>query len=284
MGEKILRLIDLHKSFGDLHVLKGVNLEIERGEVVSIIGSSGSGKTTLLRCINFLEIPDRGRVYVGGKLMGYKEQEDGGLTRDKRSNLYRLRSEIGMVFQMFNLWPHKTVLQNVTEALKAVKKLPKGEAARIGVEELRRVGLEDKINHYPSRLSGGQKQRVAIARALAMKPNLMLFDEATSALDPELIGEVLEVIRRLAVEGMTMLLVTHEMSFAEEVSDRVIFMHGGVIHEEGRPEDIFRNPKEERTKKFLASFIGAGGKRKRRLEASGEQWKRSGDLGQTEEG
>lgn len=262
MNNKIIRVVDLHKSFGNLHVLKGLNLEVEKGEVVSVIGSSGSGKTTLLRCINFLEVPDKGRIYVDGQLMGYREGENGHLTKDKKSNLYRMRSQIGMVFQLFNLWPHKTVLGNVTEALKAVKKLPKGEAEKIAVEELKRVGLEDKIPEYPSRLSGGQKQRVAIARALAMKPKVMLFDEATSALDPELIGEVLEVMQKLANEGMTMIVVTHEMSFAEEVSDRVIFMDEGIIQEEGTPERIFRNPRKERTKRFLASFIRHGARRK----------------------
>ncbi|MBU2497385.1 MAG: amino acid ABC transporter ATP-binding protein [Proteobacteria bacterium] len=251
----MVRVVDLHKSFGSLDVLKGVNLEVDKGEVVSIIGSSGSGKTTLLRCINFLEVPEKGRIYVDGQLIGYRETKEGRLVKDRRANLYRMRSQIGMVFQLFNLWPHKTVLENVTEALKAVKKLPKGEAHELGIRELRRVGLEEKIYQYPSRLSGGQKQRVAIARALAMKPKLMLFDEATSALDPELIGEVLDVMRQLAREGMTMIVVTHEMSFAEEVSDRVIFMDGGVIHEEGKPRDIFRNPRKDRTKKFLSTFL-----------------------------
>jgi len=262
MGNKIVRVIDLYKSFGNLHVLKGVNLEVEKGEVVSIIGASGSGKTTLLRCINFLEVPDRGRIYVDGELMGCREGKNGRLVKDKKFNLYRMRSEIGMVFQLFNLWPHKTALENVTQALKGVKKLDRKEANELAIGELRRVGLEDKISQYPTRLSGGQKQRVAIARALAMKPKIMLFDEATSALDPELIGEVLEVMQKLANEGMTMIVVTHEMSFAEEVSDRVIFMDEGIIQEQGRPGDIFRNPRKERTKRFLASFIQQFSRRK----------------------
>lgn len=255
MSEQIIRIVDLHKSFGELHVLKGVNLTVDRGEVISIIGPSGSGKTTLLRCINFLEIPDRGRIYVDGELMGWREGKNGRLVRYKKSNLYRMRSEIGMVFQLFNLWPHKTVLENVSAAPRVVKKISKKEARELAIEGLKQVGLEDKVLQYPSRLSGGQKQRVAIARALAMKPNVMLFDEATSALDPELIGEVLEVMRKLADGGMTMIVVTHEIGFAEDVSDRVIFIDEGIIQEEGTPERIFKNPSNKRTKKFLASFI-----------------------------
>jgi ABC-type polar amino acid transport system ATPase subunit len=255
MGGKILRVEDLHKSFGDLHVLRGVSLEVEEGEVISVIGPSGSGKTTLLRCINFLEVPDKGRIYLDGELMGYREGKDGRLISDKKSHLNQMRSKVGMVFQLFNLWPHKKVLENVTEALRVVKKLPKKEADELAMEELRGVGIEEKSLAYPSRLSGGQKQRVAIARALAMKPKIMLFDEATSALDPELIGEVLEVMRKLASEGMTMIVVTHEMSFAKDVSDRVIFMDEGIIQEEDAPENIFINPKKERTKRFLANFI-----------------------------
>jgi polar amino acid transport system ATP-binding protein len=283
MSEKIVRVVNLHKSFGNLHVLKGINLEVEKGEVVSIIGASGSGKTTLLRCINFLEIPDQGRVYVNGELMGYRERPDGRVVKDKKSSLYRMRSQIGMVFQLFNLWPHKTVLENVTEALKAVRKMSKTEASHLAIEELKRVGLEDKVTHYPSNLSGGQKQRVAIARALAMKPKVMLFDEATSALDPELIGEVLSVMNKLAKEGMTMIVVTHEMSFAEGVSDRVIFMDGGIIYEEGMPRNIFMNPKKERTKKFLSSFIQhVSFKSGQRADLS-EKARSDGDLPQLDE-
>lgn len=255
MSNKIVRVEDLHKSFGDLQVLRGMNIEVEKGEVVSIIGPSGSGKTTLLRCINFLEVPDKGRIYVDGELMGYRKAKNGRLVKDRKSHLYRMRSQVGMAFQLFNLWPHRTVLGNVREALKAVKKLPKKKSTELAIEELRRVGMEDKISSYPSMLSGGQKQRVAIARALAMKPKVMLFDEATSALDPQLIGEVLEVMRKLAIGGMTMIVVTHEMGFAEEVSDRVIFMDEGIIQEEGRPENILRRPKKEKTQRFLAGFI-----------------------------
>ena len=255
MGNKIVRVIDLHKSFGNLSVLQGINLEVEEGEVISIIGPSGSGKTTLLRCVNFLEIPDRGRVYVDGELMGYREGKNGCLIKDKKSHLNLMRSKVGMVFQLFNLWPHKTVLSNVSEALKAVKKLSRGEAEQIAMEELKKVGMGEKHCEYPSKLSGGQKQRVAIARALAMKPKLMLFDEATSALDPELIGEVLEVMKQLAREGMTMIVVTHEMSFAQEVSHRVIFMDEGTIQEEDTPENIFFRPRKERTQRFLANFL-----------------------------
>jgi polar amino acid transport system ATP-binding protein len=283
MSEKIVRVVNLHKSFGDLHVLKGINLEVEKGEVLSIIGASGSGKTTLLRCINFLEIPDKGRVYVNGELMGYRERPDGRVVKDKKSSLYRMRSQIGMVFQLFNLWPHMTVLENVTEALKAVRKMPKADASQLAIQELKRVGLEDKVTHYPSKLSGGQKQRVAIARALAMKPKVMLFDEATSALDPELIGEVLGVMNKLAKEGMTMIVVTHEMSFAEGVSDRVIFMDGGIIYEEGTPRDIFANPKRERTKKFLASFIQHVSMKSGQRSDISEKARSDGDLPQLEE-
>lgn len=284
MDTKIIRVIDLHKSFGNLQVLKGINLDVEKGEVVSIIGSSGSGKTTLLRCINFIEVPDKGRVYLDGELIGYSEMKNGRLKKDRRSNLYRLRSQIGMVFQLFNLWPHKTVLENVTEALKAVKKLSRRQADEVGIEELRRVGLEDKIYQYPSRLSGGQKQRVAIARALAMKPKAMLFDEATSALDPELIGEVLEVMRRLAEEGMTMIVVTHEMSFAEEVSDRVIFMDEGFIHEEGHPQEIFRYPRKDRTKKFLASFLQYAARKKAEIDNHPEDSRSNREFPQVHDG
>jgi polar amino acid transport system ATP-binding protein len=261
MGDKIVRVIDLHKSFGNLPVLRGIDLEVEEGEVISIIGPSGSGKTTLLRCINFLEVPDQGKIYVDGELMGYRETEDGCLVRDKKSHLNDMRSKVGMVFQLFNLWPHKTVLANVSEALRAVKKLPKSEANRLAKEELKKVGIEGKSCEYPSRLSGGQKQRVAIARALAMKPKVMLFDEATSALDPELIGEVLEVMKQLAGEGMTMIVVTHEMGFAQEVSSRVVFMDEGIIQEEDTPEAIFLHPRKERTQRFLANFLRQSSRR-----------------------
>ncbi len=240
----LLRVENLHKRFGDLHVLKGVNLSVEKGEVVVIIGPSGSGKSTLLRCINRLEEPTSGRIFL----------DDEEITSD-RVDINRIRQRIGMVFQQFNLFPHLTAIENVTLAPVKVKGMDKDEAYRIGMELLEKVGLKDKASYYPHQLSGGQQQRVAIARALAMNPEVMLFDEVTSALDPELVKEVLEVMRGLAREGMTMLVVTHEMGFAREVGDRVIFMDHGVIVEEGTPEEIFSNPKEERTRRFLRMIL-----------------------------
>lgn len=240
----LLRVENLHKKFGDLHVLKGVNLEVEKGEVVVIIGPSGSGKSTLLRCINRLEEPTSGRIFL----------DDEEITSD-RVDINRIRQRIGMVFQQFNLFPHLTAIENVTLAPVKVKGMDREEAYKIGMELLEKVGLKDKANYYPHQLSGGQQQRVAIARALAMNPEVMLFDEVTSALDPELVKEVLEVMRGLAREGMTMLVVTHEMGFAREVGDRVIFMDHGVIVEEGTPEEIFSNPKEERTRRFLRMIL-----------------------------
>lgn len=255
MSDPIIRVEDLHKSFGNLEVLKGLSLEVNKGDVVCIIGASGSGKSTFLRCINFLEEPTKGKIYIEGKLMGYKEMPDGRLVRDSQANINRMRAEIGMVFQLFNLWPHKTVLGNVIEAPMVVRKKSREEAVAIAEELLDKVGILEKKDEFPSRLSGGQQQRVAIARALAMNPKIMMFDEATSALDPELVGEVLEVMRQLASEGMTMLVVTHEMGFAREVSDRVIFLHNGQIEEDASPEEIFTNPKSERTKQFLSKVI-----------------------------
>lgn len=240
----LLRVENLHKKFGDLHVLRGVNLEVEKGEVVVIIGPSGSGKSTLLRCINRLEEPTSGRIFL----------DDEEITSD-RVDINRIRQRIGMVFQQFNLFPHLTAIENITLAPVKVKGMDREEAYRIGMKLLEKVGLKDKANYYPHQLSGGQQQRVAIARALAMNPEVMLFDEVTSALDPELVKEVLEVMRELAREGMTMLVVTHEMGFAREVGDRVIFMDHGVIVEEGTPEEIFSNPKEERTRKFLRMIL-----------------------------
>ncbi|NOY11185.1 MAG: amino acid ABC transporter ATP-binding protein [Archaeoglobi archaeon] len=240
----MLRVENLHKKFGDLHVLKGVNLEVEKGEVVVIIGPSGSGKSTLLRCINRLEEPTSGRIFL----------DDEEITSD-RVDINRIRQRIGMVFQQFNLFPHLTAIENVTLAPVKVKGMDREEAYRIGMRLLEKVGLKDKANYYPHQLSGGQQQRVAIARALAMNPEVMLFDEVTSALDPELVKEVLEVMRGLAREGMTMLVVTHEMGFAREVGDRVIFMDHGVIVEEGTPEEIFSNPREERTRRFLRMIL-----------------------------
>ncbi|MBT2728431.1 amino acid ABC transporter ATP-binding protein [Bacillus sp. ISL-75] len=228
------------KTFGDLEVLKGVDLHVSQGEVVVIIGPSGSGKSTFLRCMNHLESVDGGSITINGKMVENKE-----------AALNKLRQDIGMVFQQFNLFPHMTVLQNIMEAPILLKKMTKAEAKKKGIQLLKKVGLEAKADEYPNRLSGGQKQRVAIARALAMEPTVMLFDEPTSALDPELVGEVLTVMKQLAKEGMTMVVVTHEMGFAKEVADRVIFMDGGNIIEQGIPEDIFVNPKHDRTKEFL---------------------------------
>jgi len=236
---------DLHKSFGDLEVLKGVNLHVKPGEVVVVIGPSGSGKSTLLRCINRLEESTSGVVIV-----------DGYDVNDKRTDINLVRTEAGMVFQQFNLFPHMTALQNVTLGPVKVRKIPRGEAEKMGHELLEKVGLADKARVYPDQLSGGQKQRVAIARSLALKPKVMLFDEPTSALDPELVGEVLEVMKTLAKEGMTMAVVTHEMGFAREVADRVIFMDEGMIVEESTPQELFGAPRHERTRSFLGRVKG----------------------------
>ncbi|ETX00423.1 MAG: hypothetical protein ETSY1_11260 [Candidatus Entotheonella factor] len=255
MSDPIIRVENLHKRFGDLEVLKRINLEVDRGDVVCIIGASGSGKSTFLRCVNFLEEPSQGKIYIEGQLMGFKELPGGELVKDSQTNINRMRAEIGMVFQLFNLWPHKTVLGNVIEAPMVVRKQSRDEAVAIGEELLDKVGILEKKDEFPSRLSGGQQQRVAIARALAMNPQIMMFDEATSALDPELVGEVLEVMRQLASEGMTMLVVTHEMGFAREVSDRVIFLHNGQVEEDTTPEAIFSAPKSDRTRQFLRKVL-----------------------------
>ncbi|EDS77675.1 amino acid ABC transporter ATP-binding protein [Clostridium massiliodielmoense] len=232
---------NLTKKFGRLTVFENLNVNVEKGEVLVIIGPSGSGKSTFLRCLNTLEIPNEGEIYVEGEKINFKDKND---TRNKIEKM-------GMVFQNFNLFPHMTVEKNIIEAPVVVKKESKEDMKKKAHELLKKVGLEDKKEYYPSKLSGGQKQRVAIARALAMEPDLMLFDEPTSALDPELVGEVLNVMKELAKEGMTMVVVTHEMGFAREVADRVIFMDGGKIVEEGCPEELFHNPKEDRTKLFL---------------------------------
>jgi polar amino acid transport system ATP-binding protein len=242
------------KWFGKLHVLQDVSLEVKRQEVVVVLGPSGSGKTTFIRCINHLEKIQGGRIFVNGHLIGYREV-DGKLVEDKEANIARQRQEIGMVFQRFNLFPHKTALENIVEAPTQVRGTPQAEALEIGKALLTRVGLAAKADSYPAQLSGGQQQRVAIARALAMKPALMLFDEPTSALDPEMIGEVLEVMKELAREGMTMIVVTHEMGFAKEVADRVVMMDEGVVVEEGTPEHFFANPTHERTKSFLSKIL-----------------------------
>ena len=253
-AERIMHAESVEKRFGKLHVLKGVSLDVHRGETVCIIGPSGSGKTTFIRCINHLEKIDGGRIEVNGHLIGYRES-DGKLIEDSEQNIARRRAEIGMVFQRFNLFPHKTALENVIEAPVHVRKVPKEQAVGEGEALLARVGLADKRDVYPGKLSGGQQQRVAIARALAMKPALMLFDEPTSALDPEVIGEVLEVMKELALEGMTMIVVTHEMGFAADVGDRVVFMDDGAIVEEGPARQVIESPKEERTKRFLGLVL-----------------------------
>ena len=244
MDEVVLRIEKLEKSFGALQVLKGIDLEIRKGEVVCIIGASGSGKSTLLRCINLLEEADSGSIWFDGQDL-----------MDLRVNLNALRQKIGMVFQNFNLFNNRNVLDNCTLAPMTVKKLPRANAEETAVRHLKAVGLEDFIYADATRLSGGQKQRVAIARALCMEPEIMLFDEPTSALDPEIVGEVLDVMKELAAEGMTMVVVTHEMAFAKEVSDRVVFMDQGVILEQGSPQDLFGNPTNVRTREFLSRYL-----------------------------
>jgi octopine/nopaline transport system ATP-binding protein len=257
MGEAAPALVieDLHKSFGDLEVLKGVSMTANDGDVIAMIGSSGSGKSTLLRCINLLEVPDSGRVYVNGELIRMRPTRNGHAQPEDRRQVDKIRSRLGMVFQSFNLWSHMTVLENVIEAPVHVKGVPKPEAVERAKAILEKVGIAEKLNHYPAHLSGGQQQRAAIARALAMEPKVMLFDEPTSALDPELVGEVLRVIRQLAEEGRTMLLVTHEMGFAREVANEIIFLHQGRIEERGPPAQVFGNPRSERCRQFLASHL-----------------------------
>ena len=240
----MIKVVNLHKYFGDLEVLKGVTTDIAKKEVVCVIGPSGSGKSTFLRCLNLLEEPTRGEIFI-----------DGISLMEHRKNINQLRQRVGMVFQQFNLFPHMTVMENITLGPIKLKKMPKEQAEEKAMELLRKVGLPEKSNEYPNRLSGGQKQRVAIARALAMDPEVMLFDEPTSALDPEMVGEVLNVMKQLAEEGMTMVVVTHEMGFAREVADRILLMDGGVIADEGTPEQIFNNPKKERTKSFLSKVL-----------------------------
>ncbi|AYJ88502.1 MULTISPECIES: amino acid ABC transporter ATP-binding protein [Bacillus] len=243
-SKEIIRVEKLNKYFGELHVLKDIDLTVYENDVVVLIGASGSGKSTLLRCMNFLEIKNDGDIII-----------DGSPVHPKRDQLNEMRQKIGMVFQHFNLFPHKTVLENIIEAPVMVKKTKKAQAIAEASALLEKVGLADKANVYPSKLSGGQKQRVAIARSLAMKPDVMLFDEPTSALDPELVGEVLQTMKSLAKEGMTMVIVTHEMGFAKEVADRVVYMHEGRIVEEGVPSELFDSPREERTKLFLSSIL-----------------------------
>ncbi|MDT5078182.1 MAG: polar amino acid transport system ATP-binding protein [Mycobacterium sp.] len=250
----MVRAEQVCKSFGALHVLKGVTLEVETGQVLCIVGPSGSGKSTFLRCINHLEQVNAGRLYVDGELIGYRER-GGKLHEMSPRDASKQRRDIGMVFQHFNLFPHRTALENVVEAPVKVKGVKREAALERARGLLDRVGLASKAEAYPAQLSGGQQQRVAIARALAMEPKLMLFDEPTSALDPELVGEVLAVMKKLASEGMTMLVVTHEMGFAREVADQLVFMDGGVIVESGNPREIMSNPKHERTKAFLSKVM-----------------------------
>jgi len=241
---EIIKIKDLKKKYGELEVLKGISTEIKEGEVISIIGPSGSGKSTFLRCINRLEEPTSGEIKINNKNI-----------LERKVDINKIREEVGMVFQHFNLYPHKTVLENITLGPIRLKKMPKAEAEKLAIELLEKVGLADKKDVYPNKLSGGQKQRVAIARALAMNPKVILFDEPTSALDPEMIGEVLEVMRELANAGMTMIVVTHEMGFARNVANRVFFMDGGYILEDAKPQDLFDNPKTERAREFLEKVL-----------------------------
>jgi ABC-type polar amino acid transport system ATPase subunit len=251
-GESMLRLERVTKRFGNLEVLRGINLEIDKGQVICVLGPSGSGKSTLLRCINLLEPPEEGDILLEGKSICKGEGAPSG---EKGWELDYVRQNVGMVFQQFNLFPHKTALENVTLAQQTVLGRSRSEAEEKGRALLERVGLADKLGEYPDRLSGGQQQRVAIARALAMDPSVMLFDEVTSALDPELVKEVLDVMRELATEGMTMVVVTHEMGFAREVADQVIFIDEGLIVEQGMPKEVLDKPKEERTKRFLGLVL-----------------------------
>ena len=254
-GAAALVTHDIHKRFGTLEVLKGISVTAHQGDVISLIGSSGSGKSTFLRCVNLLETPDRGHIIVNGEEIRMRSQRNGTQVPADRRQVDRIRTRLGMVFQSFNLWSHMTVLQNVIEAPVHVLKMPRCEAEDLAEALLAKVGISDKRDHYPNHLSGGQQQRAAIARALAMRPKVMLFDEPTSALDPELVGEVLRVIRQLADEGNTMLLVTHEMGFAREVSDRVLFLHQGRVEEDGPPAQVFDNPKSDRCRQFLTTHF-----------------------------
>ncbi|MDI3269604.1 MAG: amino acid ABC transporter ATP-binding protein [Bacillota bacterium] len=253
----MVRMKGVEKYFGSLHVLKNIHLSVAPGEVLVICGPSGSGKSTLLRCVNHLEPIDEGEIFVLGQPVGFRTLPNGRKVPVKEQDMNRLRSQIGMVFQRFNLFPHMTALENVMEGLVTVKKVPRDEAREKAKRLLEKVGLGDKLQNYPSQLSGGQQQRTAIARALGMEPKLMLFDEPTSALDPELIGEVLAVMKDVAKEGMTMMVVTHEMGFAREMADRVIFMDQGEILEEAEPEKFFTEPEHERTKAFLRRILAS---------------------------
>ncbi|HYB69325.1 MAG TPA: amino acid ABC transporter ATP-binding protein [Candidatus Bathyarchaeia archaeon] len=251
----MIRVRNLHKYFGRLHVLRGVDLDVERGEVLVIIGPSGSGKSTLLKCINFLEDYQTGQVHIDDESVGYDFQPDGRRRRQRDRRISQIRAEMGMVFQDFNLFPHKSVLQNVMEGPTIVKREPAASVRELAVELLRKVGLADKVDAFPATLSGGQQQRAAIARALAMRPKVMLFDEPTSALDPELVGEVLDVMKALAADGMTMVVVTHEMGFAREVGHQVVMMDRGVVVETGPPRALFESPAQPRTAEFLGKVL-----------------------------
>ncbi len=254
-GEVVLSVTDLHKRFGNNEVLKGINFEAHRGDVIAVLGASGSGKSTLLRCMNLLEVPNQGRIIVHGEDLRMKPTAGGGQKPKDRRQVDRVRSRLSMVFQQFNLWSHMTVIENVMEAPVHVLKVPKEEARQRAQRYLTKVGLADKFASYPAELSGGQQQRAAIARGLAMEPEALLFDEPTSALDPELVGEVMRVLRALAEEGRTMIVVTHEMGFAREVSNRVIFLHQGVIEEDGPPGEVFTQARSERFRQFMASRL-----------------------------
>jgi ABC-type histidine transport system ATPase subunit len=253
--EPALVVEDLHKNFGALEVLKGISVTAREHDVVSILGSSGSGKSTFLRCINLLETPNAGKVYVHGELIRMRRKGETDLVPEDMKQVERIRAKLAMVFQSFNLWSHMTVIQNVIEAPIHVLKVPKEEAVERAERVLNVVGMYERKDYYPAHLSGGQQQRAAIARALAMEPEVMLFDEPTSALDPELVGEVLRVMRKLAEEGRTMLVVTHEMGFAREVSDQVMFLHQGLVEEVGEPKEVFGNPKSERFRQFMAGTL-----------------------------
>ncbi|MGB0865751.1 MAG: ABC transporter ATP-binding protein [Granulosicoccaceae bacterium] len=253
MSSPVLSLDNIRKRFGELEVLHGISLQAQKGDVISLIGSSGSGKSTLLRCINLLEMPDEGEIHIGDESIALQHNRRGERVAKDEKQVQRLRTRVGMVFQQFNLWAHLTILQNVTEAPIRVLGMDKKEAEQAALEYLDKVGIADKADTYPSFLSGGQQQRAAIARALAMRPDVILFDEPTSALDPELVGEVLAVMRQLAVDGTTMITVTHEMNFARDVCNQVVYLHQGLIEEAGDPQQVFANPASARLQQFLSN-------------------------------
>ena len=256
MNKKVeINVHNLGKKFNDLEVLKDINVEISTGEVVCVGGPSGSGKSTFLRCLNYLEEPTSGEIVIDNDVIKGTDKKNDKISKINKKEANKIREHVGMVFQSFNLFPHKTVMENVIEAPITVQKAKKKDIEKVAIDLLEKVGMSERKDYYPNQLSGGQQQRVAIARALAMKPDIMLFDEPTSALDPEMVGEVLNVMKTLAQDGMTMVIVTHEMGFAAEVADKVIFMEGGYIIEEGTPEDVIRNPKTERAQKFFSSIL-----------------------------